>query len=131
MRQKVKEHGLDWVIESAGTESYHIGEHPHRFSQKICREHGIDISHQCAAKFTADSFAAYDKVYAMSADVYEEIKRIGGSKADMSKVTLFLNDLHPGKNESVPDPYYGEEGGYLQVFDLINKGCDAIIKNNK
>ncbi len=131
MRHKVKELGLDWIVESAGTESYHIGEQPHRFSQKICLQHGIDISHQRAVKFTADSFAAYDKIFAMATDVYEEIKYIGGKQADMAKVELFLNELHPGKNESVPDPYYGEESGYLQVYDLINKGCEAIIKSNR
>ena len=131
MRHKVKELGLDWIVESAGTESYHIGEAPHRFSQQICMAHGIDISHQRAVKFTGDSFAAYEKIYAMATDVYEEIKYIGGRQADMTKVELFLNELHPGKNESVPDPYYGEESGYLQVYDLISKGCEAIIKNNR
>ncbi len=131
MRHKVKENGLDWIVDSAGTESYHVGEAPHRFSQKICLKHGIDISHQRAVKLTADSFAGYDKIYAMATDVYEEIKYLGGKQADMTKVELFLNDLHPGKNESVPDPYYGEEGGFLQVYELIDKGCEAIIKNNK
>ena len=131
MRHKAKKHGLDWIVESAGTESYHVGEAPHRFSQKICLQHGIDISHQRAAKFTADSFAMYDKIYAMATDVYDEIRYIGGKDADMSKVELFLNDLHPHKNESVPDPYYGEESGFLHVYELIDEGCEAIIKNNR
>lgn len=131
MRHKAKEQGLDWIVESAGTESYHVGEAPHRFSQKICLEHGLDISHQRAAKFTVDSFAVYDKIYALATDVYEEIKYIGGKDADMSKVELFLNELHPGKNESVPDPYYGGEDGFKPVYELISKGCDAIIRNNK
>ncbi len=138
MRHKVKQHGLDWDIESAGTESYHIGEAPHRFSQKICKEHGIDISGQRAKKFTADSFAAYDKIYAMATDVYEEIKQIGGAKADMSKVSLFLNELSfdfaqgdkkkDDRPLSVPDPYYGGEEGYVAVYEMIDKTCDAIIR---
>ncbi len=131
MRHKVKQHGLNWDIESAGTESYHIGEAPHRFSQKICLEHGIDISGQRAKKFVAESFAEYDKIYAMAADVYGEIRRIGGAGADMNKVELFLNELHPGSNKSVPDPYYGTEAGYKEVYEMIEKTCEAIIKNNK
>jgi protein-tyrosine phosphatase len=118
-------------VESAGTESYHIGEAPHRLSQKVCMAHGIDISWLRASKFTADSFAMYDKIYAMAGDVYREIKQIGGRDADMSKVDYFLNELHKGKNESVPDPYYGTEEGYKTVYDMINKTCDAIIKNYK
>ena len=131
MRHKVKQHGLDWDIESAGTESYHIGEAPHRLSQKICSAHGIDISEQRAKKFVADSFSEFDKIYAMATDVYDEIRSIGGAKADMDKVELFLNELHPGSNASVPDPYYGNEEGYKTVYEMIDKTCDAIIKNNK
>jgi len=131
MRHKVKQHGLNWVVESAGTESYHIGEAPHRFSQKICSMHGIDISELRASKFTADAFDQYDHIYAMAADVYKEIKRIGGPHADMRKVELFLNELHKGSNESVPDPWYGPEEGYTPVYEMIDKTCDAIIKNRK
>ena len=131
MRHKVKQHGLDWDVASAGTESYHIGEEPHRFSQKICMAHGIDISMQRAKKFVSTDFAEYDKIYAMAGDVYKEIKRIGGLGADMNKVEYFLNELHPGKNESVPDPYYGDESGYKVVYEMIEKTCTAIVENYK
>ena len=130
MRHKVKQNGLDWDVESAGTESYHIGEAPHRFSQKICKEHGIDISGQRAKKFTAGSFSEFDKIYAMATDVYDEMRRIGGAGADMSNVALFLNELGV-KNGSVPDPYYGTEEGYKTVYEMIDKTCDAIIMKYK
>ena len=131
LRHKVKHHGLDWVVESAATESYHIGEPPHRFSQKVCMEHGIDISHQRAREFTFGDFVAYDKIYAMATDVYREIETIGGKWADMSKVDYFMNELNPGKNEDVPDPYYGKEDGFEVVYKMIDHTCDAIIKNYK
>lgn len=131
MRQKVKQHGLDWVVESAGTESYHTGQPPHRHSQKICKEKEIDITEQRAMKFTAAHFNQFDIIYAFAGDVYDAIRRIGGSKADMNKVDYFLNELHKGSNMAVPDPYYGTEEGYTTVFDLIDKTCDAIIENYK
>lgn len=131
LRHKVKQHGLDWVVESAGTQSYHIGEMPHRSSQKICLAHGIDISGFRARKFTADAFQEYDIIYAMADDVYREVKRIGGRHADMSKVVLFLNELNDGCGQSVPDPYYGAEEGFKTVYDMIAETCDAIIKKYK
>lgn len=127
MRHKIQEHGLDWEVASAGTESYHIGEAPHRFSQKICLQNGVDISSQCARKFVREDFDRYDKIYAMASDVYNEIKHIGGAGADMSKVSLFLNELRPGRNESVPDPWYGTERDYTPVYEMIADTCDAII----
>jgi len=118
-------------VDSAGTESYHIGEAPHRFSQKICLAHDIDISGQRARRFTKADLQQFDKIYAMAENVYEEIRGIVGPNADMSKVDLFLNEWHPDANEDVPDPYYGGEEGFITVFDMINKTCDAIIERYK
>ena len=76
----------------------------------------------------AADFDKYDKIYAMANDVYREVQRIGGRGADMSRVEIFLNELEPGSNASVPDPWYGNEDGYVTVYDLINKTCDNIIR---
>ena len=131
LRHKVQQLGLNWQVESAGTNSYHTGEAPHRFSQKICLKHGIDISQLRASTFTAADFKKYDLIYAFADDVYDEIRRIGGARADMGRVDYFLNELHPGKNESVPDPYYGGEDGYKIVYDMIDETCDAIVEKYK
>ncbi len=127
LRKKAKENGLDWLIDSAGTNGYHIGEAPHPFSQKICAQHGIDISQQRAANFLSRHLEEYDLVYALAKDVYQEIEKIGGPKAPMHKVKLFLGELHEGSTESVPDPWYGDESGYLPVYELIEKTCHKII----
>lgn len=129
MRSKVKEHNLDWQVDYAGTESYHIGSKPHKYSQEVCEINGIDISGQKARQFNKADFGKYDKIYAMAEDVFEEIKLKGES--DVQNVSLFLNELNSGANESVPDPYYGGQEGYTLVYELIDKTCDAIIKKYK
>jgi len=131
LRHKIKEQGLKWTVASAGTESYHVGEPPHRFSQKVCMAHGLDISEQRAKKFTRNEIDNYDIIYAMAHDVYNEMVQIVGSREQMHNVRYFLNELHPGSNASVPDPYYGNEDGYHTVYEMIDKTCDAIIANNK
>jgi len=128
MQHKINQHGLNWQVESAGTESYHVGSAPHRHSQEICRNNGVDISMQRARQFHIKDFERFDKIYALADDVYDEIKRMSGRKADMGKVELLLNELNPGANESVPDPYYGGADGYIFVYDIIDQTCDAIIK---
>lgn len=131
LRKKAREHGLDWTIDSAGTNGYHIGEAPHRFSQKICKQHGIDISRQRALYFLSRHIEEYDLIYALAEDVYEEIKKIGGPNAPMHKVKIFLSELNEGSTESVPDPWYGDESGYLPVYQIIDQTCDAIIAKGK
>ena len=127
LRTKISEAGLPWTVDSAGTNEYHIGEAPHPLSQKIARLNGIDISKQRKREFKASDIENYDKIYAMAGDVLEEIKYIAGNKFDPYKVELFLNELFPGENIDVPDPYYGGEQGYHDVYRLIRDGCDAII----
>lgn len=128
LKHKAKQLGLDWQIDSAGTNGYHIGEAPHRFSQKVCLEHGIDISQQRARRFTVKDFEEYDIIYALALDVYREIEKIGGRQSQMNKVHLFLSELKEGSTESVPDPWYGDESGYLPVFDIIEQTCTRIIE---
>ncbi|MBD0331692.1 MAG: low molecular weight phosphotyrosine protein phosphatase [Chitinophagaceae bacterium] len=128
LKHKVKQAGLNWTIESAGTESYHIGEPPHKLSQKVAKLNGIDICEQRARRFVKEDFNRFDKIYAMSDDVLEEIKWIAQEKYDPAKVDLLLNELYPGKSKSVPDPWYGPEPGYHEAYKLIKEACDAIIK---
>ncbi len=130
LKAKAAAAGLDWHIDSAGTEKYHIGKPPHPFSQNICSRHGIDISAQRARRFTPADLTGYDLVYAMADDVLREIRRISGPKADYRHVKLFLDELEPGCGRSVPDPWYGDEEGYAGVYDMIDATCDAILKNH-
>ncbi|HEV7331754.1 MAG TPA: low molecular weight protein-tyrosine-phosphatase [Flavisolibacter sp.] len=128
LKHKAREAGLDWTVESAGTNGYHIGEAPHHLSQKVARLNGIDICEQRARRFVKADFDRYDKIYAMAEDVMDDIRRIAIEKYDAAKVDLFLNELYPGKNASVPDPWYGTEPGYHEVYKLINETCEAIIR---
>lgn len=127
LQDKAFKAGLTWSIESAGTNSYHTGEPPHPLSQKVAKLNGIDISQQRARKFTANDFETYDKIYALAEDVLDEIKRISKSKFDTAKVDLLMNELYPGENRDVPDPWYGPEPGYHEVFKLIDEACSKII----
>ena len=128
LADKVKKVQLQWMVHSAGTNGYHTGEATHHLSQKVAKLNGIDISTQISRKFVAEDFNRYDKIYAMANDVIQDIKSISKHTYDVQKIDLLMNALHPGKNEDVPDPWYGSEKGYHEVFALINEACNAIIE---
>ena len=131
LQKKADEAGLSWTVDSAGTNGFHIGEAPHRLSQKVCKQNGLDISGQLARKFTKKDLADFDLIYAMADDVVEEMRSIAGTQMDESKTCLFLDALHPNQNKNVPDPWYGNEDGFTEVYQLIDKTCDAIIANHQ
>ncbi|MES2848416.1 MAG: low molecular weight protein-tyrosine-phosphatase [Bacteroidota bacterium] len=130
LQKKIEEKGLNWKVDSAGTNGLHIAEKPHRLSQKVSLANNIDISNQCSRQFIKEDFDRFDKIYAMAADVVEEMKMIAGNKFNIAKVDLLLNEMYPGQNRDVPDPWFGAEAGYHKVFDMMNKACDALIKNH-
>lgn len=128
LRQKIAEKGLNWKVDSAGTNGYHVGEAPHHLSQKVARINGIDISSQRARRFEAADFDRFDLVFAMAGDVMEEMRRIARNRFDEQKADLLMNVLHPGSQQDVPDPWYGTEPGYHEVYEMINKACDQIVE---
>ena len=128
LQEKALKAGLNWQIESAGTNGYHTGEPPHHLSIKVAKQNGIDISQQRSRIFTAADFEEYDLIYAMADDVFEDMKRIGRQNFDSKKVSLFLNEQYPGEDRDVPDPWSGPETGYHEAFEIIKHNCNSIIK---
>lgn len=128
LQKKIEQAGLSWQVDSAGTNGYHIGEAPHRLSQKVALQNGIDISRQLSRKFVKEDIDRFDKIYAMADDVVDEMKMIARNKFDAAKVDLLLNENYPGQNRDVPDPWSGPEADYHEVYELIDKACDALIK---
>ncbi|HVM88940.1 MAG TPA: low molecular weight protein-tyrosine-phosphatase [Puia sp.] len=120
--------GLDWKVDSAGTNGYHVGEGPHPLSQKVALQFGIDIRAQRARRFVAEDFNRFDKIYALAGDVLDEMKWIGGKKFDATKADLLMNEVYPGRNMNVPDPWSGPESGYVHAYKMIEQACDAIIE---
>lgn len=127
LRQKAAMAGFQCTLDSAGTNGFHTGEPPHHLSQKVARLHQVDISSQRARNFTKEDLKNFDVIYAMSADVIKDIQQIAGPSEHLHKVNLFLDELEPGMHQDVPDPWYGNEDGYHEVFDLISNTCDQII----
>ena len=127
LQSKASEAGLNWSVESAGTNGCHIGDPPHPLSQKVAKLNGVDISRQISRQFVPEDFETFDKIYALAGDVLKDIRRIAKNKFNAAKIDLLMNELYPGKNMDVPDPWFGPEPGYHQVYKLINEVCDAII----
>jgi protein-tyrosine phosphatase len=131
MQHKAKEAGLNWSVDSAGTAGYHIGEPPHRLSQKVALQNGIDISRQRGRQFSGDDILTFDRIFVMDQDNLRDVKRIAGSNWKDGKVELMMNALYPGENREVPDPWYGTEKDFHEVFDMLSKACDRFIETQQ
>jgi protein-tyrosine phosphatase len=127
LRHKAEQAGLHWEIDSAGTAGHMPGCAPHKLSQKVARINGFDICNQVCRQLVKEDADRFDKIYVMDSDNYHDVKRIFGNKWDENKVDMLMNEIYPGKNLDVPDPWYGGEDGYHRVYEMISQACDAII----
>ena len=64
----------------------------------------------------------------MAADVWRDMKYIGGKKYNPEKVKLLLNYSFPNTDLDVPDPWGRSVAAFHEVFSLIDHACDALIK---
>ena len=120
---------LDIEIDSAGTASYHIGKKPDIRSIEIAKKNNIDITNQRARQFKLSDFKKFDIIYAMDKDNLHHLCSLASTKEEHKKVRLILNEITPQNDLSVPDPYYGEDDGFKNVYTILNDACNQIVKN--
>jgi len=131
MKDKAEKSGLEVVADSAGTAAYHVGEPPDQRSMEVAKKHNIDISNQRARQFEVRDFDAFDRIYVMDKNNYEDVIALATSTEDVEKVDLILNAVNPGENRSVPDPYYGGKDGFDKVYSMLEESCSAIVEKLK
>jgi len=129
--KKIQDQNLKLWVESAGTSGVHAGDAPDRRMQKTATLRGVDIGDLRAKKFKRKDFKKFDHIYVMDQDNYNNVVALATTEVDKSKVSLILNELNPGSNDPVPDPYYGGQDGFEKVFDLLDKATDHIIEKLK
>ena len=115
-----------FVVDSAGTSSYHIGNKPDPRSIAIAKKKGIDITNQQARQFVKQDFSDFDIIYAMDNSNYNNIIALAENDKQKSKVNLILNESYPEQNLDVPDPYYGGDKGFETVFNMLDEACNKI-----
>lgn len=116
------------VIDSAGTGNYHIGKLPDSRSIKTAKNHGIDITDQRCRQFTVDDFDAFDVIYVMDNSNKRNVLSLARNDDDVRKVKMIMNELFPDENVDVPDPYTGGLYGFENVYQMLDKACDIIVK---
>ena len=126
-RQKALEKGIDLHVDSCGTANYHVGEHPHPPSVKTSGKHGVDISYLIGRQFSHYDFDKFDIILTMDQSNYQNVIALAQNQDGISKVKMILNYSYPKSNMNVPDPWYSEEQGYEDVFQLLDQAADDFF----
>lgn len=115
-------------IDSAGTGSWHIGNSPDERSIAVAKKNKIDISKQKGRQFNIADFDYFDYIFVMDNTNYKDVINLAKSTSEKEKVTLILNELFPNENVDVPDPYFGLQDGFENVYKMLDEACDLIAE---
>ena len=129
LRHLATEHGLPVRTDSAGTSHYHVGEAPDRRATLSMRRHGIDISDLRARQFVADDFHRFDLILAMDESNLANIRALAPRPELATKARLIMDLVPEHALRSVPDPYYGGDEGFEQVYAMLTEACAVLIKD--
>ncbi len=127
----VAEKNLKFTIDSAGTSNYHIGEAPDARTVANAKKHKIDLSPLRARQFSVQDFDVFDKIFVMDKSNLQNVLKLARHDEDKQKVDLFLNISHPNQNMEVPDPYFGGDAGFENVFQMVWKASEVLIQNHQ
>ena len=129
-REEAIQKGIELHVDSCGTANYHVGDEPDSRSTKKSKQHGIDISHLRGRQFSKNDFKSFDIILTMDSENYDNIKALAGNKEEISKVKMVLNYSFPESNASVPDPYYGGDQGFEDVYQMLEKASNNFFKKH-
>lgn len=126
MLKLIKENNINMRVDSAGTSSYHVDEAPDYRTILNAAKHGIDLTPLRARQFKASDFEKFDKIYVMDESNMKNVLALATSEEHKAKVNLLLNASQPELNLEVPDPYFGGEQGFEEVYQMVYKACQHI-----
>lgn len=117
-----------FIVDSAGTGSWHVGHAPDKRSIAVAQKNGLSIDNQRGRQFKTSDFDKFDYIYVMDNSNYSDVIDLAKTPEHKSKVRLILNELFPDENVDVPDPYYGAANGFDTVYEMLDEAAEHIAQ---
>jgi protein-tyrosine phosphatase len=117
--------GLDILVDSAGTQAWHVGHAPDTRAQAVALKHGIDISGYRARQVIAADFERFTHIVALDGSNLSDLRLIG--KTGKAALSLLLDHVPGRAGQAVADPYYGDEAGFEVTWDDVAAGAKGLM----
>lgn len=131
MLKCLKDNGLmdSFVVDSAGTCAYHVGEHADARMMAHAQRRGIVLTSISRGVRPHSDFQNFDLIVAMDNSNYRNLQRLATTPHDEQKIVMMTDYCRKYDLTEVPDPYYGGEAGFELVLDLLDDACQGLLKH--
>ncbi|GAK90849.1 low molecular weight protein tyrosine phosphatase [Nonlabens ulvanivorans] len=126
MRSKLNFTKFD--IDSAGTSGSHRGQAPDKRSIAVAKKNGLDISSQASRKLVVEDLVKFDYIFVMDNSNYRDVIALAQNDEQRAKVHKIMDWAFPDEDLDVPDPYYGGESGFENVYRMLDHVSNVIAK---
>jgi protein-tyrosine phosphatase len=120
MRNLVAEKGLsdEIIVDSAGTGAWHEGQRADERARATASARGVELVGR-ARRIRESDYVRFEVILAVDSDVLEAVSSMA-PRNSTAALRMFCD-------ADVPDPYYGGEDGFNDVFDQIEQGCRDLL----
>ncbi len=116
-----------FLVDSAGTHAYHVGNSADGRAQQTAKQRGVDLSQIRARQVATTDFEYFDYILAMDSENHRLLIEASPSEHH-HKIKRFLEYATDYAEKDVPDPYYGGQNGFDHVFDLVEAASHGFLK---
>ena len=126
---KVRAMGLEtrFRADSSGTSDYHIGETPDTRAIRNAMKNGVVMKH-AGQQLKVSDLNVYDYVFAMDNNNYDAIIRVSHGTPYRARISLIREFDPREEGGEVPDPFFGGEKGFQEVFDMLDRSIENLIE---
>ena len=129
-KKKIKDRELEnlFVVDSAGTGGWHVGNLADRRMREAALSRGIELTSR-SRKIDDNDLYEFDHILVMDKDNLNAVKSLikDHTYPINSKIKLILSYSKKSQLDEVPDPYYGGQNGFERVLDLLDEAIDELI----
>ncbi len=125
---RARRHGLDVVVDSAGTSAEEAGNPPDARAIRAAAARGYRLPERRARRVCAADFTGFDRVLAMTSTHLRTLRSRAPSNTT-ARLELFLAAAPEVGVIDVPDPWYGGPADYERALDLIEAGVDGLVRD--
>ncbi len=114
-------------FDSCGTSHYHIGGQPDARTVENAKKNGL-ILNNIARQFGKKDFREFDFILVMDKDNMTNIKKLDQSNEFVEKLFLMRDFDFIEAGGDVPDPYFGGEEGFQEVYEILERSITNFIE---
>ena len=119
-----------FIVDSAGTGGWHVGNPADRRMQAAANKRGIQLPSR-ARQISLDDLRTFDLVLTMDDANLAAVRSLADEAGSQATATIqpMLSFSTAFSETEVPDPYYGGEAGFEHVLDLLEDACSNLLED--